>query len=79
MLWCPKILEVTKSGVLDIAWCQTGLVSGLRILFLFIYTDPQQTAFPLGAYEQAITQVVGMVIAYSLLVVKASHRIILPS
>ena len=46
---------------------------------MYIGTDPQQTAFPLGAYEQAITQVVGMVMACSLLVVNASHRIILPS
>jgi len=42
-------------------------------------SPPQATKFPEGAKAQAITHVVGIVTACSLLVVKASQTIIFPS
>lgn len=44
-----------------------------------IITYPHATSCPLGAYAQAMTHVVGILTACSLLVVKASHIIIFPS
>ena len=44
-----------------------------------MFTHPHATKLPDGAKAHAITQVVGMVTACSLLVVNASQTIILPS